>query len=107
VRQSFLITIGVFVGVALLINLLLNNPTFDKLSDKADFELQANQTELAEKTLLQIVLQDSLNIENHYRYISTHFDIPERKKVGKNRYEYRVQRTAQRLASVTEQHHAP
>jgi protease PrsW len=95
VRQSFLITIGVFVGVAILINLLLDNPTFDKLSDKADFELQANQTELAEKTLLQIVLQDSLNIENHYRYISTHFDIPERKKVGKNRYEYRDDNTIQ------------
>lgn len=94
-RQSFLITIGVFVGVAILINLLLDNPTFDKLSDKADFELQANQTELAEKTLLQIVLQDSLNIENHYRYISTHFDIPERKKVGKNRYEYRDDNTIQ------------
>lgn len=94
-RQSFLITIGVFVGVAILINLLLDNPTFDKLSDKADFELQANQTELAEKTLLQIVLQDSLNIENHYRYISTHFDIPERKKVGKNNYEYRDDNTIQ------------
>ncbi len=94
-RQSFLITIGVFVGVAILINLLLDNPTFDKLSDKADFELQANQTELAEKTLLQIVLQDSFNIENHYRYISTHFDIPERKKVGKNRYEYRDDNTIQ------------
>lgn len=94
-RQSFLITIGVFAGVAILINLLLDNPTFDKLSDKADFELQANQTELAEKTLLQIVLQDSLNIENHYRYISTHFDIPERKKVGKNNYEYRDDKTIQ------------
>lgn len=94
-RQSFLITIGVFVGVAILINLILSNPTFDKLQDKVDFELQANQPELVENTLLQIVLQDSLKIENHYRYISTHFDIPERKKVGKNSYEYRDDKTIQ------------
>lgn len=94
-RQSFLITIGVFVGVAILINLLLDNPTFDKLSDKADFELQANRPELAEKTLFQIVLQDSLKIENHYRYISTHFDIPERKQISKNNYEYRDDKTIQ------------
>lgn len=94
-RQPFLVTIGVFLGVTILINLLIDNPTFNKLSDKAHFELQANQTELAEKTLFQIVLQDSLNIENHYHYISTHFDIPERKRVGKNNYEYRDDKTIQ------------
>ena len=94
-RHSFFITIGVFVGVAILINLFLDNPTFSKLSDKADFELQANQAELAEKNMLQIALQDSLNIENHYHYISTHFGLPKRKKIGKNRYEDRDDNTIQ------------
>lgn len=94
-RQSLLITVGVLVGVVILINLALNNPTFDKLSDKADFELKSNQTELAEKTLLQIVFQDSLNVENHYRYINTHFEIPEKIKVGKNRYVHRDDNTIQ------------
>lgn len=79
----------------MLINLLLEYPTFDKLSDKADFELQTNQPELAEKTFLQMVLQDSLNVENHYRYISAHFDIPESKKIGKSSYLYRDDNTIQ------------
>lgn len=88
-RKSLLITIGVFIGVAILINSFLDDPTFNKLSDKAHFELQANQPELAEKTLFQILLQDSLNIEHHYRYINAHFDIPKKRRIGKDRYKYR------------------
>jgi RsiW-degrading membrane proteinase PrsW (M82 family) len=99
VKKSTLITIGVFIGVIILINLFLDNPTFDNLSDKANFELRANQPELAENTLLQIVLQDCLKVENHYQYISTHFTIPEKKKVGKNEYEYRDDKTIQNFYS--------
>ncbi len=98
-KKSTLITIGVFIGVIILINLFLDNPTFDNLSDKANFELRANQPELAENTLLQIVLQDCLKVENHYQYISTHFTIPEKKKVGKNEYEYRDDKTIQNFYS--------
>jgi len=30
-----------------------------------------------------------LNIDNHYRYIISHFSLPAQKKVGKNEYEDR------------------
>jgi len=99
VRKSFLYTIGAFILVAILINIALKNPTFSKLSDQADFELLANQPELAEKTLFQIIGQDSFNLESHYQYISNHFDIPEKKKVGKNSYEYRDDKTIQNYYS--------
>lgn len=73
----------------LCINLFLSDPQFDKLSDKANFELNANQPELAEKTLQEIVFQDSLNIRNHYRYIINHFNIPLKRAVAKRIYEHR------------------
>jgi len=88
-RKSFQITLGVFIGVCLILNLLLDNPSFRDLQDKAEFELKANQPELAEKTWWQIAQQDSLNIDNHYRYIISHFSLPAQKKVGKNEYEDR------------------
>ncbi len=88
-RKAFLISIGVFVGVVILFNLILKEPTFNNLSDKAEFELKANQPDIAEKTLFEIVAQDSLNLENHFRYISAHFEIPKRINVAKNYYEER------------------
>lgn len=94
-RQSSLITIGVFIGVAFLCNMLLRNPVFTNLSDKADFEIKASQFELADETLKQIVLSDSLKVEYHYRYIDAHFEIPKKKKIGRSHYEYRDDKSIQ------------
>jgi len=86
----------------ILISQLLENPTFDKLSDKANFELQTNQPELAENTLLQIVLQDSFNIENHYSYILAHFDIVKNRDDNPIRmfYDSLAQSADSRLADI-------
>jgi len=92
-KHSLFITLGIFIAVAVLLNVLIDNPTFDNLTAKADFEIQSNEPDVAEKTLIQILKQDPYNIENHYRYISTHYEIPERKKVGKRRYQYRDDHT--------------
>jgi RsiW-degrading membrane proteinase PrsW (M82 family) len=92
-RRSLFITIGSFIVVAVLLNLFLENPTFDKLTDKAEFEQQANQPGLAEVTFLQIIGQDIYNIESHYNYICTHFDIPVKTQIDRYEYEYREDST--------------
>ncbi len=92
-RKSFIIVIGTFIGVTILVNILLNEPTFSTLTDKVNFELQANQLKSAEKTLFQILQDDSLNIENHYRYINAHFNNPKVKKIVKYSNEYRDDNT--------------
>jgi RsiW-degrading membrane proteinase PrsW (M82 family) len=87
-KQSFSITLGVFILAAIAINVFVNDPIFQNLTDKAAFEERANQPELAEQTLLQIIKEDRFNIDNHHHYITTHFSIPAKKKVG-NSYTYR------------------
>jgi len=92
-RKSFFITITAFLIVAALINIFIDNPDFDELIEKAKFEQMANRPELAEKTYLQIIGQDIYNIESHYEYICTHFDIPEKTQIDRYGYEYRVDST--------------
>lgn len=88
-KKSLFIAAGVFAAIVIVINLVIKTPTFDNLWDKANFEIQSNQPELAEQTLFDILGNDTYNIDNHYNYINTHFNIPEKKRVGKSQYEYR------------------
>ena len=88
-RLSFIIILGVFLLTAALLNVFLKEPTFNNLPDKANFEISSNQPEFAEQTIFKIIEQDSFNIDNHVHCINTHFDIPAKKKVGKNSYVYR------------------
>lgn len=92
-KKSLFIAAAVFAAVVIVINLLIKTPTFDNLWDKANFEIQSNQPELAEQTLFKIVENNIDNIDNHYNYINIHFEIPERKKIGKHQYEYRDDKT--------------
>lgn len=79
-RKSLYITAATFAAIALLVNLAFEDPEFENLKDKAVFEQEANQPEKAEQTLLELISQDIFNIDAHYEYICTHFDIPYEKK---------------------------
>jgi protease PrsW len=88
-RKSFYITVAAFILLAFILNLFLKNPGFDNLLDKAIFEQKASQPELAELTFRQLIRQEPFNIDYHYEYICTHFDIPEKTKTGKTDYQFR------------------
>lgn len=88
-RKSFYITIAAFVLVVISLNIFLENPLFENLRDKAVFEQKANRPGRAEITFQQLIHQDIYNIDNHYEYVCTHFDIPEKTKTGRYEYEYR------------------
>lgn len=93
VKKSLFIATGVFATVVIVINLVIKSPTFDNIWDKANFEIKSNQPELAEQTLLEIVKKNIDNIDNHYNYINIHFEIPEKRRIGRRHYEYRDDRT--------------
>ena len=82
-------TLVVFVGVVILANIFLSNPTFDNLADKADFALKGNNPELAQDTYAQIIKQHFFNIDGHYKYISAHFNIPKKQKKTRHQYKCR------------------
>ncbi len=79
----------------LLANMILDDPAFYTLSDQADYELKIGEPERAEQTLLKIALKDSLNTGAHDRYISAHFSIPKKQRIGKRNYRYRDDYTIQ------------
>jgi RsiW-degrading membrane proteinase PrsW (M82 family) len=93
IKQPFLNIIGTFVFVGLIINLTFKEPTFKNIAEQANFELLSNQPEQAEKSFLIAISDDEYNYENHYNYINAHFEIPEKKKVGKRKYIYRDDNT--------------
>ncbi len=88
-KQSLLVTIVVFIVVTVLINVSIPEPSFEKLADKAAFEMKANRPELADKTWADIIKKDNKNISNHHDYIINHFDIPKKTIVGEDKVEYR------------------
>jgi protease PrsW len=92
-RRSLFIAIAAFLAVVILFTIFINDPAFDRLIDKALFEQQANQPELAEQTFRQILEEDIYNIDAHYEYICTHFDLPETTKVDRAEYIYRDDET--------------
>lgn len=81
------------VGIVLCVNVFLDNPTFELLSDQADFEMRSNDPESAENSLQQLIMQNFSAIENHYNYIQNHFEIPEKKRIRKRQYKYRDDET--------------
>lgn len=91
-KKSLFIAAGIFAAIVIILNLLIKSPTFNNLWDKANFELQSNQPELAEQTLFEIVEKNIYNIDNHYNHINIHFEIPERRRIGRHQYEYRKDR---------------
>ena len=93
IKQPFLNIIGTFVFVGLIINLTFKEPTFKNIAEQANFELLSNQPEQAEKSFLIAISDDAYNYENHHNYINAHFEIPEKKKVGKRKYIYRDDNT--------------
>lgn len=94
-RSSFFYTAGVFIAFAILVQFFLEDPSFKTLEERANFEMESNNPELADITLFEIVQQDPLNIEAHYQYISNHFRIPAEKRKGKYDREYRDDKSIQ------------
>jgi protease PrsW len=89
IKKSFYVTVGVFLLIILIINVISKDPFFNDLKEQVRFELKSNQPELAEMTYLKLISKDTNNVELHYKYIQTHFEIPKEKRINKYETKYR------------------
>lgn len=73
-KKTLLIVIASFILVVLLINQFVDAPVFDNPKDKLEFVLKENQNDRLDLIYLELLLEDSLNIDYHYGFISNYFD---------------------------------
>ena len=81
--KPLFIVITIAVLTALCVNNFLENPTFTKLTDEAEYYTNCNQLRKAETCYFQIQQYDSTNVSAHYNYISAHFQIPKSERISK------------------------
>ena len=81
-KKSVIIVLGVVVFCVVIINSLIDNPSFDNTSDLIDYALKSKQYALAEKTYKSLIKSDSLNLDYYYGQITTHFEIPKENRIS-------------------------
>ncbi|MBU8891575.1 MAG: PrsW family intramembrane metalloprotease [Bacteroidales bacterium] len=72
-RKTLIIVIVSFVIVVLLINQFVDAPVFDNPKDKLEFVLKEKQDDRLDLIYLEILTEDSLNIDYHYGLITNYF----------------------------------
>lgn len=88
-KKSLLIVLGIGILIVTIINVFLSNPTFEKLSEKIEHAEKTNQPKQVESFYFTKIERNPSDITSHYRYINAHFNIPLKRKISKNNYEYR------------------
>ncbi len=88
-QKVILISIGLCVLAGILVNASLDDPEQNTFEERIEFYLQTQQVKKVKELYFSELPFNKLDPDFNYEYIHAHFDIPERKKVGKNSYEYR------------------
>ena len=84
-KKSVIIDIGVLIFVVILVNIIINNPTFQNHEDLIKYAIKSKQYSLAEDTYKYLIEIDSINnIDLYYGHLSSHFSIP--KETRKNNH---------------------
>jgi len=76
-KKTVFITIGIVIGLILILNIFVPDPKFKNTQEQLDFAISSKQYPLAEKLAIELIQEDSLNIENYYTYLKQHFNRPE------------------------------
>lgn len=72
-RKSLIIVIVSFIAVVLLVNQFIDAPVFDHPKDKLDFVIKEKQNDRLDLIYLELLIEDSLNIDYHYGLISNYY----------------------------------
>lgn len=84
-RKSLIIVIVIFVIIVLVVNQFVNAPVFDNPKDKLEFVLKEKQDDRLDLIYLEILTNDSLNIDNHYGFIISYFSLaPDYRIINEN-----------------------
>ena len=82
-KKSVKIVIGVLISVVILVNIFINNPTFQNNEDLIEYAIRSKQYSLAEDTYKYLIEIDTINnIDLCYGHLTSHFKIP--KETRKN-----------------------
>lgn len=76
-RKSLIIVIVSFILVVLLVNQFIDAPVFDHPKDKLDFVIKEKQNDRLDLIYLELLTEDSLNIDYHYGFITNYFSFVE------------------------------
>ena len=72
-RKSLIIVIVSFVIVVLFVNRFANAPIFDNPKEKLDFVIKEKQNARLDIIYLELLTEDSLNIDYNYGFITNFF----------------------------------
>jgi len=73
-KKTLLIVLVSFVLAVIIINKFVDAPVFDNPKDKLEFVLKENQNDRLDLIYLELLMEDSLNLDYHYGFISSYFN---------------------------------
>jgi len=75
-RKSLIIVVVSFVLIVFLVNQFIDAPTFKDPKEKLEFVIKENRNDRLDLIYLEILAEDSLNIDYHYGLITSYFSYP-------------------------------
>lgn len=75
-RKSLIIVVVGFVITVLLVNRFIDAPKFDNPKDKLKFVLKEKQTDRVDLIYMELLTEDSLNLDYHYGFLTSYFSYP-------------------------------
>ena len=75
-RKSLIIVVVSFVLIVFLVNQFIDAPTFKDPKEKLEFVIKENRNDCLDLIYLEILAEDSLNIDYHYGLITSYFSYP-------------------------------
>ena len=75
-RKSIFIVAAIFMLVVLFVNQFVDKPRFDNPKDKLEFVLKEKQRARLDLIYLELLSEDSLNMDYHYGFLTNYFLIP-------------------------------
>lgn len=91
-RTFFIVVISIIIS-GLLLNILIDDPTFNNPIEEIEYAKKTDNLHLAENIFLRELGSAKHNIDFNHDYIVNHFNIPEKTRVGKHSYKYRDDKT--------------
>lgn len=88
-NKTFVAVLIAFVSLGIIINIAIDNPKFKNVTDEIEHSIKTNNLNHAEQLYLSALADKKNDLDFNYEYVSNHFSIPKKTKVGKSSYKYR------------------
>lgn len=72
-RKSLIVVVISFIIAVLLVNTFVNEPIFENPKEKLEFVIKENQNDRLDLIYLELLTEDSLNIDYQYGFITSYY----------------------------------